>query len=141
MPDSNAVAAFIKRWSASGGNELANSQLFLGEFCALFDFPAPDPATAANENNAYCFERKVFMPIGGGKTEMKRLDLYKRGCFVLESKQGQDVVTKTPLSLPIQGLTQSSAVKRGSRAWEDTMGAPSGRPNSMCAFCPYGNYD
>jgi len=122
MPDSNAVAAFIKRWSASGGNELANSQLFLGEFCALFDFPAPDPATAANENNAYCFERKVFMPIGGGKTEMKRLDLYKRGCFVLESKQGQEVVTKTPLSLPIQGLTQSSAVKRGSRAWEETMG-------------------
>lgn len=121
MPDSNAVAAFIKRWSASGGNELANSQLFLGEFCALFDFPAPDPATAANEHNAYCFERKVFMPIGGGKTEMKRLDLYKRGCFVLESKQGQEVVAKTPLSLPMPGLTKSSAVKRGSRAWEDTM--------------------
>lgn len=56
MPDSNAVAAFIKRWSASGGNELANSQLFFGEFCALFGFPPPDPAPAANETNAYCFE-------------------------------------------------------------------------------------
>lgn len=121
MPDSNAVAAFIKRWSASGGNELANSQLFLGEFCALFGFPPPDPATAANETNAYCFERKVFVPIGGGKTELKRLDLYKRGCFVLESKQGQEVALKTSLTLPIQGLTKSSAVKRGSRAREDLM--------------------
>lgn len=121
MPDSKAVAAFVQRWSASGGNELANSQLFLGEFCALFGFSPPDPATAANESNAHCFERKIYMPIGGGKTELKRLDLYKRGCFVLESKQGQEVVAKTPLSLPMPGLTKSSAVKRGSRAWEDTM--------------------
>ncbi|WP_089271748.1 type IIL restriction-modification enzyme MmeI [Humidesulfovibrio mexicanus] len=52
---------------------------------------------------------------------MKRLDLYKRGCFVLESKQGQEVALKTSLTLPLQGLTKSSAVKRGSRAWEDLM--------------------
>jgi len=121
MPDSTAIAAFTERWSKAGGNELANSQLFLSEFCALFGFPPPDPATSENENNAYCFERKVHVPIGGGKTEMKRLDLYKRGCFVLESKQGQEVAPKTSLALPIQGLTKSSAVKRGSRAWEDTM--------------------
>lgn len=121
MPDSNAIAAFVDRWKNSGGNELANSQLFLSEFCALFGFPPPDPATPNNESNAYCFERKIHVPIGGGKTEFKRLDLYRRGCFVLESKQGQEVAAKTPLSLPMQGLKQSSAVKRGSRAWEDTM--------------------
>lgn len=122
MPDAKTVAAFIARWSASGGNELANSQLFLGEFCALFNFPPPDPATSANENNAYCFERKVFMPIGGGKTEMKRLDLYKRGCFVLESKQGQDAAQKkSTRALPVEGRTTSKAVQRGTRPWEDVM--------------------
>ncbi len=121
MPDAKAISAFAERWSKAGGNELANSQLFLSEFCTLFGFPPPDPATSANEDNAYCFERKVHVPIGGGKTEMKRLDLYKRGCFVLESKQGQEVKLKTSLTLPIQGLTKSSAAKRGSRAWEDTM--------------------
>ncbi len=121
MPDANAVAAFIARWSKAGGNELANSQLFLSELCALFNFPPPDPATPDNETNAYCFERKVYLPLGDGKSELKRLDLYKRGCFVLESKQGQDIAAKTQLTIPIAGLTKSSAVKRGSRAWEDTM--------------------
>lgn len=121
MPDSAAVAAFITRWSKAGGNELANSQLFLSELCALFNFPPPDPATPDNETNAYCFERKVYLPLGDGKSELKRLDLYKRGCFVLESKQGQDIAAKTQLTIPIAGLTKSSAVKRGSRAWEDTM--------------------
>ena len=121
MPDAKAVAAFIVRWSKAGGNELANSQLFLSELCALFSFPPPDPATPDNETNAYCFERKVYLPLGDGKSELKRLDLYKRGCFVLESKQGQDTAAKTQLTIPIAGLTTSSAVKRGSRAWEDLM--------------------
>ncbi|MHC1753003.1 type IIL restriction-modification enzyme MmeI [Humidesulfovibrio sp.] len=141
MPDSNAVAVFIKRWSESGGSEEANAKPFFSEFCAVFGLKPPDPYKPINEDNIYSHERKIYLPRGDGSAELKKLDLYKRGCFVLESKQGQEVVTKTPLSLPIQGLTQSSAVKRGSRAWEDTMGAPSGRSNSMCAFCPHGNYD
>lgn len=121
MPDSKAVAAFIERWKVSGGNELANSQPFLTGLCDLLGLPHPDPATSANESNAYCFERKIYLPRGDGTSELKRLDLYKRGCFVLESKQGQEVTAKTPLSLPMPGLTQSSAAKRGSRSWEDTM--------------------
>ena len=121
MPDAKAVAAFIARWAASSGSEQANSQLFLAELCDALELKRPEPAKPTNEDNAYSFERKVFVPIGGGKTEMKRLDLYKRGCFVLESKQGQEVALKTSLTLPIQGLTKSSAVKRGSRAWEDVM--------------------
>ena len=57
MPDSTAIAAFTERWSKAGGNELANSQLFLSEFYTLFGFPPPDPATSENETNAYWFER------------------------------------------------------------------------------------
>jgi len=121
MPDAKAVAAFIKRWKDSGGNELANSQPFLTGLCDMLGLDHPDPATSTNESNAYCFERKVYLPRGDGTSEMKRLDLYKRGCFVLESKQGQEAAQKTSLTLPIQGLTTSKAVQRGSRAWEDVM--------------------
>jgi len=121
MPDAEALSAFIARWAASSGSEQANSQLFLAELCDVLGLKRPEPAKGVNEENTYSFERKVFVPIGGGKTEMKRLDLYKRGCFVLESKQGQEVAAKTSLTLPIQGLTTSKAVQRGSRAWEDVM--------------------
>lgn len=121
MPDPSALAEFIKRWAASGGNELANSQPFLGELCGLLGLTPPEPAKPVNEDNAYSFERKVYLPRGDGTFEMKRLDLYKRGCFVLEAKQGKEAAAPTSLTLPMPGLTKSSAAKRGSRAWEDTM--------------------
>ncbi|MDR1777564.1 MAG: DNA methylase [Desulfovibrio sp.] len=111
------IADFITRWKASGGSEQANSQLFLAELCDVLEVPRPDPAREINEKNVYSFERKVFIPRGDGTKEQKRLDLYRKGCFVLEAKQGQD--RATPLSLP--GFTSSSAVKRGSRQWEDAM--------------------
>ena len=128
MPDSAAIVAFTERWSKAGGNELANSQLFLSEFCALFGFPPPDPATSANESNAYCFERKVHVPIGGGKTEMKRLDLYKRGCFVLEYKQGQEVAPKTALTLPIQGSPRPRPCNATRAPGRSSRPAPSDEP-------------
>jgi len=121
MPDPSALAEFIKRWAASGGNELANAQPFLKELCEVLGLPQHEPAKPVNEDNAYSFERKVYLPRGDGTSEMKRLDLYKRGCFVLEAKQGKEAVAPTSLTLPMPGLTKSSAAKRGTRAWEDTM--------------------
>ncbi|GFH62890.1 MAG: DNA methyltransferase [Candidatus Desulfovibrio kirbyi] len=111
------IADFIQRWKASGGSEQANSQLFLAELCNALALPCPEPSKPVNEKNIYSFERKVYVPRGDGTNELKRLDLYRKGCFVLESKQGQDKAA--PLSLP--GLTASSAVKRGTRQWEDSM--------------------
>ncbi len=113
----SSLADFISRWRASGGSEQANAQLFLAEFCDLLDLPRPEPARALNEENSYSFERKVFVPRGDGTSELKRLDLYRKGCFVLESKQGQDGKD----SLRLSGLSASSAVKRGTRQWEDAM--------------------
>ena len=86
------ITDFIIRWKASDGQERANSQLFLAEFCAVLDLPSPEPARSVNEENTYSFERKVFVPRGDGTNELKRLDLYRKGAFVLEAKQGQDVV-------------------------------------------------
>ena len=108
---------FIERWSKSGGSEQANSQLFLAELCDVLGVSRPEPATPENEANTYSFERKVFIPRGDGTQENKRLDLYRKGCFVLESKQGKD----KSVPLPLPGMTFSSAVKRGSHQWEEAM--------------------
>jgi hypothetical protein len=113
----SGITDFITRWKTSGGSEQANSQLFLTELCDALELPRPDPAKPVNEENTYSFERKVYVPRGDGTGELKRLDLYRKGCFVLESKQGQDKAS--PLYLP--GMTVSSAVKRGTRQWEDAM--------------------
>jgi hypothetical protein len=113
----SGITDFITRWKSSGGSEQANSQMFLTELCAVLDLPPPDPARPLNEENIYSFERKVFVPRGDGTDELKRLDLYRKGCFVLESKQGQNKVA--PLTLP--GMTTSAAVQRGTRQWEDAM--------------------
>jgi hypothetical protein len=138
MPDSKALADFIARWSASGGNELANAQPFLKELCEVLDLPRHETAKTVNEDNAYSFERKVFLPRGDGTSEMKRLDLYKRGCFVLEAKQGAETAPKTPLSLPMPGLTESKAVKRGSRPWEDTMARAKRQAETYVRALPFG---
>ncbi len=121
MPDAKAVAAFIDRWKVSGGSEKGNSQLFLAELCGVLGLQRPDPTKAAYNVNEYSFERTVQLPRGDGTFETKFLDLYKRGCFVLESKQGKELAQRTPLTLPMPGLKQSTAAVRLSRAWEDTM--------------------
>ncbi|MCL2825124.1 MAG: hypothetical protein FWD57_14130, partial [Polyangiaceae bacterium] len=113
------IADFIVRWEASGGSEQANSQLFLTELCDVLDLPRPEPALMVNEENTYSFERKVYLPGANGKSEMRRLDLYRKGCFVLEAKQGKSSV-RDPL-MDLEGFTVSSAAERGTRGWEDAM--------------------
>ncbi|MEX2581154.1 MAG: DNA methyltransferase [Verrucomicrobiales bacterium] len=83
-----AVEAFIERWQASGGHERANYQLFLAELCDLLDVPRPDPAKPENAENAYVFERSVARANPDGTSSTRYLDLYRSGCFVLETKQG-----------------------------------------------------
>ncbi len=97
----SGISDFITRWKTSGGSEQGNAQLFLAELCDVLELPRPEPARPVNEENTYSFERKVYVPRGDGTNELKRLDLYRKGCFVLESKQGQDKAA--PLTLP--GMT------------------------------------
>ncbi len=90
--DSNEtrVTSFIARWTASESAERANYGLFLTELCDLLAVPRPEPTRPDDRDNAYVFERSVPMDDGDGKTTIGRIDLYKRGCFVLEAKQGSD---------------------------------------------------
>ncbi|MCD7897639.1 MAG: hypothetical protein LUG50_13350 [Planctomycetaceae bacterium] len=82
------VEAFIAKWEHSGGSELGSSQSFLNELCDLLLVDRPHPPRAKNRDNRYTFEKKVTFVNPNGKVSRGRIDLYKRGCFVLESKQG-----------------------------------------------------
>jgi hypothetical protein len=82
--------AFIHRWSGhEGGAERANYALFLTELCDLLGVPPPHPAQATTAENDYVFERAVKFQAPDGTTTTGRIDLYKRGCFVLEAKQSR----------------------------------------------------
>jgi hypothetical protein len=63
--------------------------MFLTELCQTLGLPIPDPADATTRDNDYVFERSVkdFMPDGSAAS--RRIDLYKRNCFVLEAKQSR----------------------------------------------------
>jgi hypothetical protein len=86
----DAAEAFIKRWTENrGGAERANYALFLVELCDLIGVPRPNPAGPETEYNDYVFERSVRFRHDDGSTSPGRIDLYKKGCFVLEAKQSK----------------------------------------------------
>lgn len=82
--------AFVDRWKDSGGAELANSQSFLKELCDLLDVPQPDPTRPDAATNQYVFGKAVEFNNGDGTVSFGRVDLFRSGCFVLESKQGSE---------------------------------------------------
>jgi hypothetical protein len=85
-----AAQAFVDRWLGGvGGQERANYALFLGELVDVLSVPRPDPAGADTEFNDYVLERAVKEPQWDGATRHRRIDLYKRRCFVLEAKQSR----------------------------------------------------
>ena len=84
------IDTFIARWSeARGGAERANYQMFLSELCEALDLPRPDPASHETAENDYVFERGVRRRESEGMASTLRIDLYKRGCFILEAKQSR----------------------------------------------------
>ncbi|WP_348628264.1 DNA methyltransferase, partial [Mesorhizobium sp. M4A.F.Ca.ET.050.02.1.1] len=111
------VADFIRRWSnLDGGQERANYSLFLAELCDVIGVRRPDPALAAHGFNDYVFERRVERGRPDGTTEAGRIDLYKRGCFILEAKQsrlrgGKKAVSEGQMDLfatPERGATDTT---------------------------------
>jgi len=82
--------AFIARWTTrEGGAERANYQMFLSELCDLIGVSRPDPAGIEREHNDYVFERAVRRRASDEIMSSRRIDLYKKGCFILEAKQSR----------------------------------------------------
>ncbi len=123
--DTAAIDAFIERWERSGAAERSNHQLFISELCDLIGVPHPNPATPDNSQNAYIFERAVTFQHGDGKTSSGFIDLYKRGCFVLEAKQGadapDDAETLSEAARELKRKLKTGHGRRGSGVWDDAM--------------------
>lgn len=114
-PSAEAVETFVHRWEQSGASERANYQLFLSELCDTLGVARPDPTVPDSAANGYVFERAVTFHHGDGSSSSGRIDLYKRGSFVLEAKQG--ATTDTDGTTPARrghGL-------RDTPAWDDAM--------------------
>lgn len=131
-----AVEAFIKRWEKSGAAERANYQLFLSELCDVIGVPRPNPAGADDSQNAYVFERAVVFQHGDGNTSMGRVDLYKRGCFVLEAKQGANVPDPdealSAAARELKRKLKAGTARRGTVAWDDAMLRARGQAEQYC---------
>lgn len=109
---------FIERWQNSGAAERANYALFLTELCDYLGVPHPNPAVADERQDQYVFERPVTFrhPIGLSSTGF--IDLYKRGCFVLEAKQGSEAAAP---SLLFEVPRRRGTAVRGTSGWDQAM--------------------
>jgi hypothetical protein len=97
------VEAFVARWKqAPGGNEDANSKPF---FTELFELFGQKPTF--NAEGEVSFEKHVLVP---GEPGAKRIDVYKRGTFVIEAKQGSSTQDK-----------KDGIGRRGTRGYEKEM--------------------
>lgn len=82
------IDAFIAKWSlGEGGAERANAAMYTVEMLQALGLPAPDPACATTRHNDYVFERAVRPTFEAGPP--RRIDLYKRGCLLMEHKQSR----------------------------------------------------
>jgi len=119
---------FETRWLKSGGAERANYGLFLTDLCDLLGVARPDATSDDPAQDAYVLERAVTFGNSGGKASTGRIDLYKRGCFVLETKQGTDTpdqqakAAKAELGLAADKRRKGHAV-RGTAKWGQMMEA------------------
>ena len=132
-----SVVAYIETWGKSGAAERANYQGFLYELCDLLCVPRPEPARADSSQNTYVFEHPVLFDDGLGHTTTKFIDLYRRGCFILEAKQGSEREARedaTGLKLP-KRARRGTAV-RGTQGWDDAMLAARGQAELYAKALP-----
>jgi hypothetical protein len=109
---------FIVRWQNSAAAERANYQLFLSELCDFLDVPRPEPAVGDIRDDLYVFERPVTFRHPNGQTSSGFIDLYKRGCFVLEAKQGSPVPETQSL---FEEPRRRGVGFRGTIGWDEAM--------------------
>lgn len=82
------VDEFIYKWQNSGGYESGASQMFITELCILLGVPKPDAPRPEVADNTYVFEKSVERIGPSGPKFIARIDLWLKGRFIWESKQG-----------------------------------------------------
>jgi hypothetical protein len=109
MPTTPQLPTFLTTWQASAGAESANAQSFTNDLCDLLGVPRPEPTQPVEIDNEYVFEKGVQDPKAG----IKKIDVYKRGCFILENKQGTTDASSPAPSLSALHQRQRKNVKKG----------------------------
>jgi len=96
-----------------------------GELVQLLDLDPIKVADAEGQNNDYRFERPVTFT-HTGRERRGRIDLYRRGCLVLEAKQGsqkpgRESKDQRSLLSETAAPKQQGHGKRGTSGFDDTM--------------------
>ena len=102
---------FIDRWSKAEASERANAQQFAIELADLLDVPRP----SNDHYDGYSFEFPLKIPRGDGTFTQGFIDLYRRGCFVLEAKQFTSQGARGGFSLTSaeKGKTRTKYIRTG----------------------------
>ena len=115
---------FIERWLGSGGSEMATAQSFAIELTELLGVPRPNVSDKDGDFLDYRFERPVTLTHTGRKRN-GRIDLYKKGHFILEAKQFAAADTKDKGTLELflakDAPKQTGHGKRHTSKFDDTM--------------------
>lgn len=114
------IEAFIAAWGDSGGGERANFQTFVLDLCDLLGLPRPQPFRPDNRLNDYVFERPVTFNHPDGTHTPGFIDLYKRGCFVIEGKQSAKRLSAAA-DRPAPSTVRRGTAWRGTRGWDSAM--------------------
>ena len=123
--ETKRVDAFIDYWlGREGGQERANYGLFLIGLCDALELPRPEPASASTEANDYVFERAVKDTMRDGSPSAKRIELYRRGAFILEAKQSRwkgEAKEITGQSELFTGTAAPRGKRSADRSWDVLM--------------------
>lgn len=95
--------------------------MFPVELCYLLGLSHPDTASVRRESNDCVFERVVKDTARDGSVFYKRIDLYKRDCFVLAAKQSRITGDKKMSDVPqLPGMESAPRGRRdnANRAWD-----------------------
>ena len=118
------VEEFISHWKGATASEQGISQPFLLDLCDLLEVPHP----GVQRQGAYTFEFHVSEIQADGSANDRRIDLYKRAHFVLESKKFQEkIVEQTSLELAAEKIgavskrKKNAAPVRDTDRWDDAM--------------------
>ncbi len=114
--------------------ERANAQPFLSELCDVLHVPRPDPAIGGV--GPYRFERNVTHHEADGSTTTRRIDLYRRACFVCETKQGGTPHRQESLFTAGESEAQHRANVRNTPAWVRHMQKAKGQAEGYARDLP-----
>jgi hypothetical protein len=120
---------FFSRWQQSDAAERANYQLFLSELCDFLEVDRPEPSTGIEDFNTYVFDKSVEIRNLDGTVSRGFIDLYRRGHFVLEAKQGSKPFTlqvdsdNNLILVPPSDRPQRrrGTALRGTHGWDEAM--------------------